>query len=133
MSDENDKIPTDGVHRGVPLHAGQSAERLRVVRSDIDDAHALQEIDDLVAFADDTGRAPEARLLAKAKALATLDDAIDRRAPRSRTTVWSRERIKASAPALDSLRWRSPFHYGSKLDVRPPPGEDRRVRREGPI
>lgn len=127
----DDKIPCDGEHRGVPLHAGQSEARLRTVRGDIDAVHALQEIDALVAFADDPCHAPEARLFAKAKAIAVLDEAVDSRAPRSRTAVWSRERIKASAVGCDSLRWRSPWHYGSILDVPPMPGADRPVRREG--
>lgn len=114
------QIPTDGTHRGVGLHEKQSGKRLAVVRADIDAAHALQELDELIAFADDPGKAPESRLLAKAKALATLDDAVERRAPRSRMTVWSRERVKASAIGCDSMHWRSPTHFGSLLDKRDP-------------
>lgn len=133
MSD-NDQIPTDGAYRGVPLHADQSEQRLAVVRRDIDDVHALQELDELVSFADDVGRAPEARLYARAKALAILDEAVDRRAPRSRKTVLSRERIRASASGCNSLHWQSRINYGSNLDVRQAPGKpDRRVRREVPL
>lgn len=129
----DDRIPTDGEHRGIPIHAGQSEMRLRSVRRDIDDVHETTELDALIQFADDVGRAPEARLYARAKGLAILDHDVERRAPRSRMTVWSRDRIKASAAGCDSMHWRSRTHYGSLLDPGPPPGNDRRVRREAPL
>lgn len=129
----DDSIPTDGEHRGVGLHSGQSEARLVAVRRDIDHVHGLSDLDALVHLARDTSRAPEARLFARAKAIAVIDDAVERRAPRSRTTGWTREDIKASAAGCASLHWRSPWHYGSLLDPRPKPGEDRRVRREHPL
>jgi len=103
------------------------------VRRDIDAAHALTELEELVEFADDVGRAPESRLWAKAKAIATLDDRIERRAPRARATDLSRERIKASAVGADKLRCQSPTHFASIYDRRGPPGGDRRVPREVPL
>ncbi|MBS0252606.1 MAG: hypothetical protein JSR78_16240 [Proteobacteria bacterium] len=133
MTDETDKIPIDGEWRGVGLHAGQSEDRLRTVRADIDDAHLLRALDDLADFARDIGRAPEARYFAKLKCLALLDDAVERRAPRSKTAVLDRDTIKALAPGFHSLKWQSRWHYGSVLDGRPPPGLDRRVKREVPL
>lgn len=133
MTDEDDRIPIDGVHRGVGLHAGQTEARLVVVRRDIDAAHALQYIEELVAFADAPRNAPEARMLAKAKALAILDDAVERRAPRSRTTALDRQRVNASAVGLDSLRCRSTHYYCSIYDPGQSPGGDGRVRREVPL
>lgn len=130
----DDKIPCRGEWRGVPLHDGQSETRLAAVRRDIDDAHALGDVGEMVEFADDVGRAPEARIYARLKALAYREAETERRAPRSRATELDRERINASARGLDSIRWRSPTHYGSKLDQRPKPGEpDRRVKRETPL
>lgn len=129
----NPKIPTDGEYRGVPLHEGQSEARLVVVRRDIDRAHALQDLDQIVPFACNPGNAPEARVYARAKAIAVLDEAVDRRAARSRTTVWTRELIMASASGLDTLHWRSPWHYCSTLDSRNRPGEDPPVRRDVPL
>lgn len=126
----DDKIPTDGAYRGVPLHAGQAETRLQSVRDDIDAVYALGELDHLVPFAGDSGRAPEARLFAKAKALAIVDQAVESRAARSRTTAWTRERIKASAVGCDSIAWRDALFYGSLLDGGPEPGNNRRVRRE---
>lgn len=113
----SDLIPTSGEHRGVDLHAGQSGARLVVVRRDIDTVHDLIELDRLVAFADDPANAPEARLLAAAKALATLDEATQRRDPRNRTALLSRERIKASVAGVGSRNWQSRTHYASMLDA----------------
>ncbi len=123
----DDRIPTAGEYRGVGLHVGQSEARLVTVRRDIDAAHLLVDLADLVAFADDAALAPEARLLARALALATLDEAVDRRAPRQRGAELSRERIRASTMGCDSLGWQSSTHYASALDCR----LDRAVRREG--
>jgi hypothetical protein len=123
----DDRIPTDGEYRGVDLHAGQSETRLVTVRRDIDAAHLLVDLAKLVAFADDAANAPEARLFARAKALATLDEAVDRRAPRQRGAELSRERIRASTMACDLLKWQSPVFYCSLLDYQ----TQRAVRREG--
>jgi hypothetical protein len=128
----DDQIPTDGEHRGVPFHAGQSEARLRKVRRDIDTVHRISDIDALVAFAGDAGNAPESRIFARAKALAILDDAVERRAPRSRTAVIDRQYVKALAAGCDSITWRCRTHYASNLDVRQP-GQDRRVPREIPL
>lgn len=131
MNDE--LIPIEGEHRGVGLHSGQSKARLTVVRRDIDRAHALQDIEDLVPFADDPANAPEARLLARAKALAILDDAVERRAPRSRTATLSRERIKASAAGCGSRRWQSRTHFASLLDPIGPSDVNRVPLRAAPL
>lgn len=133
MTDTDDRIPTDGEHRSVPLHAGQSEARLAVVKADIDAVHLLRELDELYAFAVSPANAPEARLFARAKGLALLDDAVERRAPRSRGASIDRAHIKAAAAGCGSLRWQSPFHYGSNLDHGPPPGGDGRVPREVPL
>src|SRR5690606_3809689 len=122
MIEDDDKIPTEGTHRGVPLHAGQDAARLAVVKRDIDRAHGLQTLDELVAFADDQRNAPESRLLARAKALAMLDDVIARRGHRARNAVLSRQRVKAACSGLASRRWQSRTHYCSLLDPHPGPG-----------
>ncbi len=113
----DDRIPVSGVYRGVDLHAGQPAKRLGVVKHDIDRAHDLLELDELVAFADSPVNAPEARLLAQAKALATLNHLTETRAPRARRPQLSRQRIRASCAGLASRRWQSPTHYCSLLDV----------------
>ncbi len=77
------KIPTRGEWRGVPLHDDQSEARLVAVRRDIDDAHALRDVEGMVEFAEDVGRAPEARIYARLKALAYREAETERRAPQS--------------------------------------------------
>lgn len=134
MTEADDQIPTQGLYRGVGLHVDQDQARLAVVRLDIDRAHNLQGLDALVAFADDTGNAPESRLLARAKALATLDERVERRATRTRASDLSRERIVASTSACDSMHFRSPWWYGSLFDPRGmTSAHDRRVFREKPL
>lgn len=118
----DDRVSVSGVYRGVDLHAGQPATRLGVVKHDIDRAHDLSSLGELVAFADSPVNAPEARLLAQAKALATLDHLTETRAPRARRPQLSRQRIRASCAGLASRRWQSPTHYCSLLDVPPGPG-----------
>lgn len=134
MTDDTDKIPTEGEWRGVGLHAGQTEERLRVVRADIDAVHALTDLDEMAAFAQDVGRAPEARVFARMKALAVVEDAVERRAPRSRTAVLDRQAINALARGLTCLTWQDPRAYASLLDPPTVPrSQDRRVRREVPL
>jgi len=111
----------------------QSPTRLVTVRADIDTVHGLRDLEALYAFAVSPAHAPEARLYARAKALALLDDAVERRAPRSRSTLLSRELINAAASGCASLTWQSPWHYGSMLDPRTPPGWAGRVLREVPL
>lgn len=133
MTEADDQIPTDGAHRGVPLHAGQSDARLALVRRDIDAAHALRDIDAMIAFADDPANAPEARLLARAKCLATLDDAIERRAPRARAPELNRQRIQASAAGCNSVRWQSSTRFCSALDAIGPDNYARVPRRRATL
>ena len=134
MTDDNDQIPIEGEWRGVGLHAGQTEERLRVVRSDIDAAHELRELEDMAEFAQDVGRAPEARVFARMKALATLEDVAERRGPRSRTAVLDRQFINALARGLTCQTWQDPRAYASLLDPPTVPrSQDRRVRREVPL
>lgn len=121
MIEDDDTIPTEGMHRGVPLHAGQDAARLTAVKRDIDRAHDIHTLEELVAFADSPSNAPEGRLLARAKALAMLDDVVARRGHRSRNAALSRQRVKASCAGLASRRWQSRTHYCSLLDAQPGP------------
>jgi hypothetical protein len=115
MLDDNDQIPTAGRHhRNVPLHAGQSARRLAVVRADIDSAFSLLTVDELLAFARDVMRAPEARLLAGALLEARHAAATSNRD----ATPVDIDLVRASIAGLDSINWRDPDNYGTDLDAR---------------
>jgi hypothetical protein len=125
--DQDDAIPCRGSHRGVPLHAGQPAERLKVVRRDIDRTYELSDVGQLFDFACDVRRAPEARLFAAAKLTAMREDAVEKRWERP---AFNRDRLKVMTNALDSRIWRHPYFYGTILDPRqgkpriPPLGVD---------
>ena len=113
MTAENDMIPTQGDHRGVPFHAGQSAARLKDVRRDVDAAFALDGVEALFDFAADCTKAPEARLLAAALLRARHDAAVAAREVRPDTDL---VRVTAVVAGLNSLGWRHPSQYGSMLD-----------------
>jgi hypothetical protein len=104
----DDRIPTCGEHRGVPLHADQSSARLKAVKADIDEVYALTSLEALFAFATDLGRAPEARMFAAAKVRAAFDLAVEERRERPAIDL---DLLDAHVAGLDSLEWRSPFAY----------------------
>lgn len=115
MVDDNDQIPTSGHHRGVRLHAGQSPRRLTVVRADIDAALNLPTVDELMAFAGEVLRAPEARLLAGALLEARHAAATSNRD----ATPVNIDLVRAVTAGLNSVGWRDPFAFGTLLDPRP--------------
>jgi hypothetical protein len=111
---EGDRIPLSGEsHRGVPLHAGQSPARLKVVRRDIDRAYEL-DVAALLDFAESSANAPEARAFACARLLAQFEAAIETRMARPTVDL---PRIRAASAGVTSKRWRSPTHYCSDLDA----------------
>ena len=112
--DEGDRIPLSGEsHRGVPLHAGQSPTRLRVVKHDIDRAYEL-DVAALLDFAEDAANAPEARSFACARLLAQFEAAIESRMARPAIDL---PRIRAASAGVTSRRWQSPTHFCSDLDA----------------
>jgi hypothetical protein len=113
-ADEGDSIPLSGEsHRGVPLHAGQSRARLKVVRRDIDRAYEL-DVAALLDFAENAASAPEARSFACARLFAQFEAAIESRMARP---IIDLPRIRAAAAGVASRRWQSPTHYCSLLDI----------------
>jgi len=73
MTDDVHELPVQGVHRGVEVYDLQSPERIAEARRQITEVIRMRSGDRLCAFACDASRAPEARLLAKHKALASLE------------------------------------------------------------
>jgi hypothetical protein len=113
-ADEGDSIPLSGEsHRGVPLHAGQSFVRLKVVRRDIDRAYEL-DVAALLDFAENAANAPEARSFACARLLAQFEAAIEARMARPTIDL---PRIRAAGAGVASRRWQSPTHFCSLLDA----------------
>ncbi|MER2250010.1 hypothetical protein ABS772_08800 [Methylorubrum podarium] len=118
-------MPTIGTHRGVPLHAYQSAARIQVVKSAIDAVYEIGDAVALAAYAADPAHPPEARLFAAARCEATWQLAAESRAVRP---IVNLALVRASVAGLGTRQWMSPSHYGSDLD---PTG--RLVKREQPI
>jgi hypothetical protein len=124
--DEGDSIPLSGEsHRGVPLHAGQSFARLKVVRRDIDRAYEL-DVAALLDFAENAANAPEARSFACARLLAQFEAAIESRMARPAIDL---PRIRAAGAGVASRRWQSPTHFCSLLDAH----DENAVPREQPL
>jgi hypothetical protein len=125
-ADEGDSIPLSGEsHRGVPLHAGQSFARLKVVRRDIDRAYEL-DVAALLDFAENAANAPEARSFACARLLAQFEAAIESRMARPAIDL---PRIRAANAGVASRRWQSPTHFCSDLDAH----DENAVPREQPF
>jgi hypothetical protein len=126
-----DFIPSVATYRGVGIQDHQPAERIEnVVRPAIDAVFALADLKKLAAYAADVTRPPEARLLAAAKCEAMFQLAVDERRARPEINL---ERVAASVAGLNSVRWRSPTHYASVLDVPPAPGKPGADPREIPL
>lgn len=106
-------IPTIGKHRGVPIHAFQSPERIEVVKEAIDAVFDIGDAVALAAYAAEPANPPEARLFAAARCEATWQLAAESRAIRP---IVNLALVRASVAGLGTREWMSPTHYGSDLD-----------------
>jgi hypothetical protein len=124
--DEGGSITLSGEsHRGVPLHAGQSFTRLKVVRRDIDRAYEL-DVAALLDFAENAANALEARSFACARLLAQFEATIEFRMARPAIDL---PRIRAAGAGVASRRWQSPTHFCSLLDAH----DENAVPRDEPL
>ena len=74
MGEDVHELPVAEVHRGCEIYADQSDARIRKARRQIDKVIAMADPRRLAAFAADAKNSPEARLLAKRKAMASRED-----------------------------------------------------------
>ena len=72
MTEENE-LPVLEVYRGVEIYGLQSTERVAEAKTQVDQVFSMNSPRALAAFASDELKAPEARLFAKNKALASLE------------------------------------------------------------
>jgi hypothetical protein len=107
------QIPTIATHRGVGIHDHQSPARIKLVKVAIDRVARVSDILELVDFAADSQRPPEARMFAASKIEVEYELAAEER--RNRPTV-DLDRVRATVAGLDSLVWRDPDCYGSLLE-----------------
>jgi hypothetical protein len=73
MTDSMHELPVAEVYRSIEIYGLQSTERIAAAKREIDVVIKMTAPRQLAAFACDPSRAPEARLLAKNKALASLE------------------------------------------------------------
>ncbi|PBB20556.1 hypothetical protein [Mesorhizobium sp. WSM4313] len=130
MRRDGDRIPVIGEHRGVALHDYQDEARLAVVRCELDSVLDLADATLLVEIVADVSWSPEARLTAAAKLKAMHQLAAEDRKTRPNFDL---AYIEACTAGLDSVYWRSPWHYGSLLDPGRAPHEPGPVPRAMPL
>jgi hypothetical protein len=112
--DEDDHIPVVEIYRGVGIEDQQSFERIGLVKREIDRVHRMNGADELADYAGDVRRAPEARMLAAARAEALWEIAAEERRLRPGISL---ERLRAATAGLGSRIWRDPDRYCSLLDI----------------
>jgi hypothetical protein len=109
-----DRIPTTASHRGIGIHDCQSPARIAVVKAAIDRVAGMSNILELASFAANPLEPPEARLFAANKVEVEYQVAAEER--RNRPII-DLDVVRASAAGLDSVVWRSPWHFSSILDA----------------
>jgi hypothetical protein len=109
-------VPTDGIYRGVPLHAWQSPHRVAtVVRPAIDRVHNMSDLRELFQFACDPCNCPESRLLAAAKVQAASSLAASERQRQPKIDL---ELLAAITAGLDTVTWQSEEYFCTMFDYR---------------
>jgi hypothetical protein len=132
MTSDDDRFPVAGEHKGVPLFAYQSPERLTAVRAEIDEVLQTNDPHELHAFARDISRSPEARLTAVARIEAIFEVSANHREARPQVNM---PNVRAAVAGLGSRRWAHPDLHASLFDPIPPAdsGQPLPVRRERPL
>src|SRR5262249_12992141 len=110
------QIPVVEIYRGVGIEDQQSFERIGLVKREIDRVHRMSGPDELADYAGDARHAPEARMLAGARAEALWELAAEERRLRPGISL---ERLRAVTAGLGSRTWRDPDRYCSLLDLHP--------------
>ena len=73
MADDDSELPVSEIYRGVEIYGLQPPERVAEAKLQVDQVFIMKSPRALATFACDDANAPEARLLAKHKALAALE------------------------------------------------------------
>jgi len=122
--DEDDQIPVVEIYRGCAIESGQSLERVKLVRCEIDRVAGMDDADALVLYAINPMHSPESRQLAAARAEALWELASAER--RLRPSI-SLELLRAGVAGLGCRRWQNPLYHCSLLDP------DGGIERERPL
>jgi hypothetical protein len=121
-----DEVPIASTYKGTPIFAGQSRQRVALVKREIDKVNKLSDLQRLFEIAGDCAWSPESRILAGARCVAGLELATERREAKPDI---DREDIEARTAGLASSRWTDPDRFCSLLDGHP----ERAAKREQPL
>jgi hypothetical protein len=119
-------MPTATSYKGVAIHAGQPAKRVRLVKSELDKVTEISDLVRLFEISGDCAWSPEARLCSAVRCLAGLELATERRQGHP---GFDRGDIEARKAGLASLTWAHPDKYCTLLD----PDHERAAPREQPL
>ena len=111
-----DEMPVSETYKGVAIFAGQPSKRIRLVRKEIDKVSRITGLEQLFQIAGDCSWSPESRLYARARLLAGLELATERR--QARPDI-NREDVEACTAGLAVRRWAHPDRFCSLLDMHP--------------
>jgi hypothetical protein len=120
-------MPVALFHRGIGVHAFQSARRVTRVKKQIDRVLAIADLMYLFEICDDAAWCPESRLLAAARCAAGLELATERR--QARRPDIDRADIAARVADLAIREWQHPLKYCGLCE----PQHERAVKRERPL
>jgi len=123
---EIDEMPIASTYKGVGLHGGQSAKRVRLVKGEIDKISKISDLEELFEIAGDCSWSPEGRLFAAARCIAGLELCTERREAKPDI---NREDVESRTAGLASTGWADPDRYCSLLDTH----SERAVKREVPL
>jgi hypothetical protein len=123
---DDDSIGIAEVYRGVPVEAEQAPERVERVKAEIDAVHALDDLNQLVAYAASVAHAPESRMFAAAKIEVLFELCVEERRIRPAVDLLQ---VRAATAGLGRKTWRDPDSHCSLLD-QPGRGADGAVARE---
>jgi hypothetical protein len=119
-------MPIATTHKGVGIHAGQSAKRVALIRREIDKIAKISDLEQLFEIAGDVSWSPESRLFAEARCIAGLQMATERR--QAHPDI-DKENVVAAAAGLAVVRWAHPDRYCSLFDLHP----ERAALRDEPL
>jgi hypothetical protein len=139
MTAEADRIPSVETYKGCRIHDQQPRARIEaVIKPELDRISAISDPHELFRICGNVSWSPEARLLCRARLLASWELATEGRMPRPEGITL--DQIRMHTAGLDSARWRDRWHYCCSLEcykwnvpLQYRAGLDMPVRREVPL
>jgi hypothetical protein len=109
----DDEMPIATTYKGVRIHR-QPAKRIALVKKELDRISKLSEPMKLFDVCGDPSWSPEARMLAGARYIVSIEIAREQRTPQPDHT---REDVEARIAGLNSRTWADPERYCCLCDI----------------